>query len=53
MERSRLTVEEKKDLALIKMIKRVVIEDKNTDVKITAGRGDTIKVIKQKNSNLF
>lgn len=47
-----LSKEDLHDLELMKKIRQIIFYEKNVDIKITAGRDGTIKVVKQKNSNI-
>ena len=49
---SNLTDEDLNDLRLIKKIRKAVFSDKNTDVKIYAGKDGKLHATKQKNSNI-
>jgi hypothetical protein len=50
METKRISPEEYEDVKLMRKIRAVLFKEKNTDVKLTAGRDGRVKVIRQKNS---
>lgn len=47
-----LSLEEKRDLRVMSMIRSILREDKNTDVRISMGSDKQLRVTKQKNSNI-